>query len=278
MTSAVPFLLLALGAFVPLFFVSRAVYFGPRSRRLGNVALACGLAALFLPELATFDPSADGQLIKIAAILRGILAAVGLVLVLVAVRFRHDGGVGILRPTFAITFCLLHGMLAFGLWGIGNYMAPSAPWTYTAPDESFQITLPNARWRVASPSADGVALTSLLPPMRVSIKAHHDSTRADYLLNQQKIADRVREEAAPGEKVTKAEGTAGDRDLIWFTTQATDQGRIIYVSRGLVLNPTRRVLLEVHFEGHHRAKDEAGRTAEQQQFRDVAEQFFRSAQ
>ena len=101
----------------------------------------------------------------------------------------------------------------------------------------------------------------------------------DFLFARETLGDRVRGEANAGEKVTKGEGTtAGGNDFCSFATLATDERRTIHVVRALVLNAAKKTLIEVDFEGYHRATTDAGRAAERREFERAADLICRSAE
>src|SRR5690242_775352 len=78
-----------------LYFLARALQGGLPSRRSANLALACGLAVLIMPEKLFSLPAAEYPALFVGiGITRVVLGIAGLVLAGVAISRRSDGGVG----------------------------------------------------------------------------------------------------------------------------------------------------------------------------------------
>src|SRR6516225_9322383 len=95
------------------YFLIRGRAAGPRSRRLANLALFCGLSFLFMPEFILGPRAADRSALFLASgLIRVAFGLVGLLLTFTAFRARRDGGVDLARPIIAAGFSLWH--MVFG--------------------------------------------------------------------------------------------------------------------------------------------------------------------
>lgn len=140
----------ALLACPALYFLAKAFGAGPRSRRLANLALFCGLTTFVMPEVSLgWSPADWAGLFIGSGVVHLVLGLAGVTLALAALVARRDGGVGLARPLTGGAFCLLHLMAGASLILFGSWTRPATPWVYQAPDDAYRLTLPSPQWKQA---------------------------------------------------------------------------------------------------------------------------------
>jgi hypothetical protein len=166
-----------------VYFLVRGLGSGPRSRRLANLALFCGLTAFVMPEVALgLSPTDRSGLFLVSGGVRVLLGLVGIALAVAALVARRNGDVGVARPVTGACFSLLHLLAGAGLLLYGLLGRPATPWVYESPAGAFRLTLPSRQWK-KSPTTGGVGVVAFVRPvprMQASVlTVKREQTEAD---------------------------------------------------------------------------------------------------
>jgi len=141
---------LALLVFLILYFLYRTSHSESRSLRFANLALCCGFAGWLL--------STGGAVLWILGAVSGLS---GVVLAVLALKARRDGGAGLVRVILALVlsaFAVLGSVSYYLIPAFieGNWVRLEEPdasaWIYRSKEHGFQMSLPSSRWRAISTS------------------------------------------------------------------------------------------------------------------------------
>jgi hypothetical protein len=261
MGSLLAALLLAMPA---VYFLASAFRAAPRSRRLADLALFCGLAAFALPELALgWSPADQSGILLASGAIRIILGFIGVALAVGAFVLRHDAGVGVVRPLLAFGFSLLHVLMGLGLLLFVNVANPSTPWTYQFADGEFSVTLPSSQWREAR-DTPGPAFVCLAPRMQAKvIGIRREQTEADFTRAVEGIRARVTAHSGFSQvKFQEGTNAAGNRFHYFSAVESDAEGNRIFVAQSVTLCSRQQAILEVLFEGLFRNRSTIGKKTE----------------
>jgi hypothetical protein len=260
-----------------VYFLARGLGGGPRSRRLANLALFCGLTAFVMPEMALgLSPANHSGVFLASGAVRVVLGFVGIVLAVVALVTRRDGGVGVARPITGAGFSLLHVMAGAALLLFGSFSQPSTPWVYQSPDGTYRLTLPSPQWK-QSPTTRGmgvVAFVRPVPRMQASIlTVKRDQTEADF--GRAAEAFRTRVESNPqlrGQaKFRAGTNAAGHRYHYCAGMDSSPEGKPVFVAYSVTWCSRKQMVIEVIFEGLPTMRSETGKAAEMEAIQKAAE-------
>lgn len=256
-------ILLALPA---LYFLSRALQGGLPSRRMANFALACGLAALIMPEkLFSMSPAEHPALFAGIGITRVALGLAGVVLTAVATSRRSDGGVGPPRLLAATVLSLLHVVVGTAALLYADMALPGPPRTYASPDGAFQLTLPGGSWEEVKEPKSVVAFSNKRPEMFAKVRTvAREQTSSDFDALAQLMIDRIESVPRIRGKLKMEDGkTPSGNSYRYFSgLDATPGGASVYAAYSVVWSPRSGVLVEISFEGTPKMRSTAGKEAE----------------
>jgi hypothetical protein len=259
------------------YFLIRGLGNGPRSRRLANLSLFCGLLAFVMPETALgLIPADSSGLFLASGAVRVLVGFVGIALAVAALVARSDGGVGVARPVTGAGFSLLHMLAGGGLLLFGFFAQPSTPWVYQSPDGAFRVTLPSPQWK-QSPTTGGVgvvAFVRLVPRMQASVlTVKRDQTQADFGRAAEAVRARVESNPQQRGQATFREGTnaAGNRYRYCTLMESGSGGQPVFVAHSVTWCPSKKMVIEVLFEGLPTMRSQTGRAAEMESIERSAE-------
>ncbi len=248
---------------LPLWFFVKAWRAEKRSLRLANFALVCGLFLLVNPErILPLEEATQGTGLLIARIVLALIATVGFVLAVLAMRARRsDGGTGGARPVIALLLCLMLGCISGGMIVMSWGMNPenNQPWEWTSAQHGYRLRLPSSACVEGHVKNADAAFTCKVQRMQAAVftrpadAAIYTATIAD-LRTQMRNSNNPLE--APVIEDTRTE--AG-----WPCTRATVVERArngrgpIMVSIALVHWPEREMMFTVMFEGEIWATSDA---------------------
>jgi hypothetical protein len=268
---------LVLGACLALYFLVRGLSPAPRSRRLANLALFCGLTTFVMPEVALglLSPERPG-LYFLSGTVRLLTGLTGVALAVAALASRRRDGTGAGRPLAGLAFSLLHGLAGSGFLLYGWMASPSTPWVYQSPDGSFRLTLPSRQWKeTPPPSGKGVVgFVRAIPRMQAGVvRVKRPATRDEF--RQAAEAFRAYLEANPRQRgqAKSRDGTTAAGNAYAYVTlmDADSEGSPVFVAHSVVWSPTKEMLVEVVFEGLPAMRSESGRATEMAAFEKAAE-------
>lgn len=252
-----------------LYFLVRASGAAPRSRRLANTALACGLGALAVPlHMSGLLP----------VILRAGLGVACLGLAVAALVARRDGGCGIIRPAIGVVLGLAQLANAGALLMFSSFTSPSTPWIYRAPDSSYELTLPSGRWEQAhtKPAPNGaqqIIFVHAVPHMQAAIlsvkngQSEDDFVKAAASAWSFLVSDPKRGATARSREGTNAAGNA----YRYFTTMDSgDNASQIFVGQSFTWIRDKQLVVQILFEGPRKMLSEMGARAEMEAFENSA--------
>jgi hypothetical protein len=275
-------LLVALPA---LYFLIRGLMPGPRSRRLANLALFCGLTAFVTPEITLgLSPAERPGMFLASGAARVLLALVGIVLGVAALVIRRHGEVGVARPVIGVGFSVLHLVVGAGLLLFDSFAVPSKPWVYRSPDGAYSLTLPSQRWKQA-PTKEGGPVVAfvrpLLPHMQAAVQAvRRQQTEADFARTAQTF--RARAESNPKlrgkAKFREGNNTSGHRYHYWTAMDSSPDGKPVYVAYSVTWSPRQQMVIELLFEGLPTMISQAGKAAEMDAIEKAAESICLSVE
>jgi hypothetical protein len=264
-------------ACLALYFLVRGLAPGPRSLRLANLALACGLTVFVLPEFALgLVPAEAPAVFLVSASVRVPVGIAGVVLAAKALGARGDGGAGAARPVAALALSVLHAAAGLGLLAFVSPAGTSSPWVYESPDGAFRLALPSGRWQKAPTGGDiGIVLFGRLGPHMQAVvrRVEREQTRDDF----EEAAEAFRRVIAANPKRAalarfREEATAAGNLYSYCTLMdATPQGDPVFVAHVVAWSPAKRVLVEVVCEGVPAMLSRTGRAAELHTFEKDAE-------
>jgi hypothetical protein len=261
----------------PIFFLVQAFRTGPRSRRLANLALFCGLTTFLMPEaVLEWSPAERSRLFPMSATLRLLLGVVGLAFSLAALLLRRDGGTGIARPVIGAAFNLLQLIVGAGLFVFSSFTQSSTQWVYESPDNSYRLTLPSKEWKQA-PKTGGVGAVAFIRPfprMQAAVlSVKQEKSEADF--RQAADALRTRADSDPEwrGKANFKDGINGAGNAYRYCTliDSGPKGEPVFVAQSVIWSPSKRMIVEVLFEGQPGMASRTGKAAEMEAFEKAAE-------
>ncbi|MFM7077591.1 MAG: hypothetical protein ACKO3G_16225 [Planctomycetaceae bacterium] len=258
---------LLIGWFAAYFFV-RGLGHGPRSRRLANLSLFCGCAALVLPEVTLgLSPATRPGLFLASGAARMLVGMVGAVLAIAGFVSRRDGGVGLTRPVVAAGVSLLAMLFGASLLMFASFGRPASPWVYSSPDGVFRLTLPSSEWVPApTPGASGgVAFVRSFPRMQAKVlHVKRDQTEADFEHAAEAFRQQIETIPALRGHAEFRHGTnaSGNSYRYWTGTDSSRDGQPVFVAYSVTWYESKRNVIEVLFEGLPTMRSEAGKAAE----------------
>lgn len=236
-----------------LFFLVRASQAKLPSRRLANLALACGLSCLIVPERLLQLSEADyPRLFVSLGVVRLVVGLAGLVLAIAAYSRRSDGGVGSPRLLFATVLSLLPAVLGATSLVSADRTRVGPPQVYAAPDGSFRITLPSSKWQETKVANTVVAFTHTRPQMLVKVRTvSRDKSRNDFDNLAQLMIERIDSVPRLQGKLEMEDGTAANGNHYrYFSGIAPSSGGVPgYMAYSVVWSPRTGLLVETSFDG-----------------------------
>jgi hypothetical protein len=274
-----PFLVVLLFAYPSLYFFGRGLARGPRSRRLANLALFCGLAALIVPEyivsLVITDHSA--RLFLYSGVARALIGLVGILLALGAIFTRRDGGVGLARPILGGAFSLLHLIAGAALLVLGYFTGSSTPWVYQSPDGAFRLTLPSQLWK-QSPATEKTGVVAfvrpILPRMQAKVlSVKQRQTTLDFERAAEFFRTFVEKDPQRRGRLKFRDGTnaAGNTYSYCTLMESSPDGTAVFSAHSVVWCPNKQLVVEVIFEGLPTMHSQTGKAAEMEAIEKSAE-------
>ena len=255
--------LLALPA---LYFLARALQGGPPSRRSANFALACGLAALIMPEkLLQWSPAEYPALFIALGIGRVVLGVAGLVLAALAMSQRGDGGVGSPRLLAATVMSLLHVVVGTAALLYADTALPGPPRLYASPDGAFRLRLPAGRWEEVPEPKSVVAFSNKQPEMFAKVRTvAREQASSDFDALAQLMIERIDSVPRLRGKLEMEDGTtaSGNSYRYFSGLDRAAEGGPVYAAYSVVWSPRTGVLVEISFEGKPKMLSTAGKSAE----------------
>lgn len=264
-------------ACLALYFFVRGLERGPRSRRLANLALFCGLTAFVVPEIALrFSPAGNSGLFLASGVTRLVIGVIGIAIATVALWCRNDGGVSVVRPVVGGGFSLLHVIVGAGFVMFSSYAWASTPWVFQAADGTFRLTLPSRQWRqVAETDPEGVvAFVRPLPRMQARVLAvRQQQTEDDFAQAVAALNARLKNSRTLREQPQVRGGTKESGDLFRYLTlvDTTPDGNPVFVGYSVTWCLQKQTVVEVVVEGLPRMLSETGKAAEMEHFQKAAE-------
>ena len=248
------------------YFLARALQGGLPSRRRANLALACGLAALVMPEKLFPLPLAEYPALFIAlGIARVVLGIAGLVLAALAMARRGDGGVGSPRLLAATMVSMLHAMLGIAALLYADTELPGPPRVYASPGGAFELTLPAGRWKEVVAPKCVVAFSNKQPEMFAKVRTvAREQTASDFEALAQLMIERIDSLPRLRGKFDMEDGKtpSGNSYRYFCGLDQNQEGKPIYGAYSVVWSPRTGVLVEISFEGLPQTLSAAGKAAE----------------
>jgi hypothetical protein len=269
-------LVAALFAILPVYFLIRAFRSGPRSRRFANIALFCGLMTLVMPEItAGFGFGNRSAVFVGSGSLRVILGLLGVTLAVAAFLSRRDGGTGVARPVIGLLFSLLHVAFAVGLICFGTYTpppsvtpdSPNTGWEYHPPHGDYRLTLPSADWKQVPP-VGGVGEASFVKSFpRVFCTVWHPlpnkaATDLETSVEEFRAMTKQNPQLVAAPKEREGINPAGHRYFYCSTLEVGPQGQPVFTAFSITWFADKKALVKVAFEGVSVMNSRPGREAE----------------
>jgi hypothetical protein len=272
-------ILLALPA---LFFLFRGVQKGLPSRKMANFGLACGLAALVMPERLFHWSVVDYPALCIfIGVTRVVLGIAGLLLVGTAFTRRADGGTGPFRLLAATVLSLLHLGVGTASLMYADIARPGSPQVYSSPDGAFQLTLSSSQWRQTREPECVIAFQHDRPGMLVKVRTvTRDQQKSDFDALAQLMIERIESVPRIRGKLEMEDGRTPSGNYYRYFS-GPDQipgGGQVYAAYSVVWSPRTGVLVEISFEGRPTMQSAAGKEAEMQAVERAARQICLSVE
>jgi hypothetical protein len=259
------------------YFLVRGLMRAPRSRRLANLALFCGLTAWVVPEIVLAQATAGRSAVFLASgAVRVLLGLAGVTLAIAALGTRRDGGVGVVRPLMGAGFSLLHSVVGEALLLFGSFTRPATPWVYQSPDGAYRLTLPSHDWKETR-TTGGVGIVAFVRPvprMQASVLVvRRDQTEADFARAVEAFRARVEKNPDLQGHATFREGTnaAGNRYHYGSGMESGPDGKQVFVAYSVTWCPAKQMVIDVIFEGLPAMRSQAGQAAEREAIEKAAE-------
>jgi hypothetical protein len=260
-----------------LYFLRQGLKLGPRSLKLANFALFCGLATFVAPEVALGLTTVGQPDLSLAAgIVRSLLGLIGIVLALLAFSSISDGGVSWARPATAVCFCLIHLMVGAGLLASSWFMSHAGtPWVYESPDGDYRLTMPSQHWKQA-PTTEGsadVAFVRSGPQMQAAVKVMRQQTQDDFAWAPDRFQDKwVTHPQLRGQAKFREGINAANNSYRYCTAMdSSPDGKPVFVAHVFVWCPAKQLVIEVIVEGLPSMLSKTGQAAEMAIFEKSAE-------
>ncbi len=281
-------IVIGLYAILPVVFLVRGVRHGPRSRRCANIALGLGLLAFVMPEitLKLVDWERSATFICSGCIRVG-LGLLAVVLAVVALSTRRDGGTGVARLVVGLLFALLHLAFGVGLIRVGTAVqvvsTPDTEWNYRSPADGFRVTMPSPEWKEVPPigGRGEASFFRTYPRMYCSVLTTlRDKSEADF----ESMTTEFRRGTEGGPPVVRAPrhrngtNTAGHRYYHFTAVEAGPQGQPLFSAMSLTWCAEKRIVVKVFFEGSVTMSSQAGREAELEAMEAAAERILLSVE
>jgi hypothetical protein len=253
---------------------------GPRSRRLANFALFCGLTAFVMPEIVlTLMPDFRTRMLFWSGVTRIILGIAGLAFGVAALFVRRDKGVSIARPITGIGFSLLHTAMALGLIVLGQATQPPTPssqWVYQAPDAAYHLTLPSPEWNEAPPigGKGEISFFVTLPRMHCTVLTlMRDQTDQDFFRVADAFRDLLDRNTRIRDQATHHDGinAAGNRYRFGTGIEEGPNGQKVFLAHSVTWCSQKKLIVRVIFEGAIAMKSQIAKEAEVEAMTKAAE-------
>lgn len=265
-----------------LFFLLRGWQAKLPSRRWANFALACGLAALVMPERLFGWSVVDYPVLCIGiGLARVALGIAGLVLAGIAFSRRADDATGPFRLLIAAVLGVVHLGLGVAALMVADDALPGAPQVYAprayaSPDGAFRLTLSSDRWREISAPKSVVAFSHDRPEMFLKVRTvTRDQQQSDFDALKQLMIERIESVPHIRGKLKMEDGTtSGGNHYRYFSgLDETPGGAAVYAAYSVVWSPQTKVLVETSFEGTPKMQSSTGSETELQTIERAARQI-----
>jgi len=251
------------------YFLIRGLQGGPRSRRMANLALFCGLTVFVTPETYFgLTPAERPGLFLSSGGLRVLLALAGIACAVAALVARRDGGIGVARPLTGVGFCLFQLFVGAGHMWFSTFAQPSTPWVYRSPDGAYRLTLPSQQWK-ESPIEEGGPVVAFVRPavprMQAAVQmVKRTQTEADFATAAEALHHRVESKPSLRGQASFREGTntAGQHYHYFAGMDSSRDGKPLFVAWSVTWCPQKQMVIELLFEGLPKMLSEAGKAAE----------------
>jgi hypothetical protein len=267
-----------------LYFLVRGIRGSPRSRRLADLALFCGLLAFVMPETALgLSPANRYGVFLASGAVRVALGLVGIALAVASLFTRSDGGVGMARPMTGAGFSLLHMTAGAALLLFGSFSKPSTTWVYESPDGAYRLTLPSLHWK-ESATTGGVGIVRFVrpfPQMQASIlSVKRDQAEAGFIQSAEARRGQVDSDPQLRARGKFREGTnaAGYRYHYFAGMDSSPEGKPVFVAYSVTWLSRKQMVIEVIFEGLPTMLSETGKAAEMEAIEKAAETICMSVE
>ena len=268
---------------VPMvYFLLQAFAVPARSARLANFAVACGLGALVVPEVAPTFPDLNRDSLFADAVGRLAIGGLGFLVAVVGLVARRQGD-GVVRPVAGILFTLLHLAVAAGMLVQPDWQArlklgkrdPDGSWTYQSPKHGFTLKLPSADWKLA-PRQDHVAdFVRKDPEMQVMVRLVWPAATQDEFEEGARAARAfTRQSFQLVVEVDFAKGTNEAGNPYYFA-DIDEPGAVAVdsVGVGVVWCRKKRLGVMVLLYGHHRPGSPKAGSLQREEFHKAARQI-----
>lgn len=260
-------------------FVLRSHHAETRSRKLGTLATACGVAG-FIPALLgpTFKDPEQSAMLAAWGFLTILFALAAVVLSIWTFRVRRrDAGVEPIYPVAGLLCGVANLFCGSGLLANGSGLlieTDPTPWTWRSAAYGFEVTIPSERWK-KEPNTKALAAFRGSRPTVVAIVAEVRPARAEQ---------EYEEALAYGRKVRKGSSSAkpdersgpnshGREHWLWMGDVRGDSGPYLF---GVSITRVGDKAVVLMFEAPYRMISEAGREQESKAIRSQAEIFLGS--
>jgi hypothetical protein len=232
-----------------VYFLLRGLGSGPRSRRLANLALFCGLTAFVMPEVALgLSPADHSGLFLASGGVRVLLGLVGIALAVAALVTRRAGDVGVARPVTGVSFSLLYLLAGAGLLLYGLLGRPATPWVYESPAGAYRLTLPSRQWK-KSPTTGGVGVVAFVRPvprMQASVlTVKREQSKANFERAAEAFRKRVESNPQQRSQARFREGTNAAGNPYHYCTlmESTPDGKPVFVAHSVTWCPDKQMVV-----------------------------------
>jgi hypothetical protein len=257
----------------------------PRSRRLANLSLACGLAILVVPEKALgLSPVEWPGVYRGVGVAHMALGLTGVALAIAAFLMRKDGGVGVARPLLGGLISIVHIVIGYGGLLFSSLNGPSTPWVYQSPDGSYRITLPGEQWRESPipPDKGLAAFVRPAPRMQAVVRSvQREQTDADFALAIKALKYNLEHGSTELPKNVKFQdgvNAAGNSYRYGFGMDSSPDGKPVFVGVSATWIASKKIVVGIIFEAQPFHISETGKELEMDAIKKSAETICLSAE
>jgi hypothetical protein len=275
-------LILALPA---IYFLIRGFTPGPRSRRLANLSLFCGLMVFVTPEnlVSNLWPVNRSFLLFVSGCLRILFGSSGLGLAATAFFARHDGGVTWAQPIAGGGVSLLQFVAGVGMLLLSSFNRPETQRVFQSPDGAYSLILPSERWKqVPVPDRPGrIAFVHQVPFMQATVLAvNPQQSEADFLRTAESVRGIVEERVPQGSRPQWQQGTnlAGNPYQYVTVIESPASDEPVFVAHSTTWCRQKGLVVQVIVECAITARSEMAKTATMEAAQNAADKICLSVE